>query len=79
MKNCNTILTEKQQKYDCYHLEKVDKYEYFTSAVTLPFKQIEMLGQAKFAYFPLGKDFEKQTEEELDAVKSLDFSNKKMN
>ena len=27
MKNCNTILTEKQQKYWRYFLEKNDKYE----------------------------------------------------
>ena len=26
MKNCNMILTETQQKYQHYHLEKTDKY-----------------------------------------------------
>ena len=33
--------------------------------------------QAKFAYFPLGKDFQKQTEKQVGALKSLKFSNKK--
>ena len=30
IKNCNVILTEKQQKYQHYHLEKIDGYEYLT-------------------------------------------------
>ena len=32
--------------------------------------------QAKFAYSPLGKAFEKQRQKEVDTIKSLDLSNK---
>ena len=32
--------------------------------------------QAKFAYSPLGEAFEKQTENQVGAIKSLDSSNK---
>ena len=53
--NCNTILTEKQQKY---HL---DKYEYLTGKEIIPPDQRRVIEQAKFAYSSLGKAFEKQT------------------
>ena len=33
--------------------------------------------QVKFAYSTLGKDFEKQTEKQFVAIKTLDLSNKK--
>ena len=33
--------------------------------------------EAKFAISPLGKAFEKQTEKQVGALKSLDLSNKK--
>ena len=36
-----------------------------------------MIEQVKFVYSTLGKAFEKQTEKQVGAVKSLDFSNKK--
>ena len=42
--------------------EKIDKYKYLTVEKILPFKQRQILEQAKFAYFPLGKDFLRQTE-----------------
>ena len=40
---------------------KIDKYEYLTGEEVLPSNQRQILEQAKFAYSPLGKDFEKQT------------------
>ena len=52
MKNYNMILTEKQQKYLYYHLEKIDKYEYLAGKEILP--------SDKKAYSPLGKALEKQ-------------------
>ena len=63
MKNCNMILTEEQQKYQHYHLEKlanmnilqVKKYYHYEQIVET--KNVE----ANFAYSPLGKAFEKQT------------------
>ena len=55
MKNCNMILTEKQQKYQHYHLEKIDIYEYLTGEEIPPPDQRRVIEQAKFAYSPLGK------------------------
>ena len=55
---------------------KIDKYEYLTVEEILPSNQRQIIEQAKFAYFPLGKAFEKQTEKQVDAIKSLDLSNK---
>ena len=36
MKNYNMTLTEKQQKYQHHHVEKVDKNEYLTGEEILP-------------------------------------------
>ena len=64
-KNCNMILTEKQQKYQHYHREKYEyeylDYEYLTSEKILPSYQRQIIEQAKFKYSPLRKAFEKQT------------------
>ena len=61
MKNYNTILTEKEQKYQHY------EYEYLTGEQILPSDQSRIIEQAKFTYSPLSKVFEKQikTIEEL--------------
>ena len=40
---------------------KNDKYEYLTVEEILPPDQKRVIEQAKFAYSPLGKAFEKQT------------------
>ena len=40
---------------------KIDKYEYLTSEEILPSNQRQIIEQAKFTYFRLGKAFEKQT------------------
>ena len=52
MKNYNTILTEKQQKYQYY--------EFLTGEEILPFDESRIIEQAKFTYSSLGKAFEKQ-------------------
>ena len=39
---------------------KTDKYEYLTGEEILPSNQQQIIQQTKFAYFPLGKAFEKQ-------------------
>ena len=66
------ILTEKQQKSG-----KIDKYEYLTGEEILPSNQRQIIEQAKFAYSPLGKAFEKQTEKQVGALKFLEPFNKK--
>ena len=40
---------------------KIDKYEYLTGEETLPFNQIQIIDQPKFAYSPIEKAFKKQT------------------
>ena len=40
---------------------KIDKYEYLTGEEILPSNQRQIIEQAKFTDFPLGKAFEKQT------------------
>ena len=64
---------------------KIDKYEYLTVAEILPSNQQQILGQAKFTYSALGKAFEKQTksvedqgEKQVNALKSLEFSDKQL-
>ena len=42
----------------------------------MPSNQRQIIEQAQFAKSPLGKAFEKQTEKQVDAIKSLDTSNK---
>ena len=39
---------------------KIHKYEYLTGEDILPSNQQQIIEQAKFTYFPLGKAFEKQ-------------------
>ena len=56
---------------------KIDKYEYFTGEKILPSSQRQIIDQAKFVYSPFGKVFEKQTEKQVGALKSLNPSNKK--
>ena len=76
MKSCKTILAEKQQKYQHFHLGKsinmnmleVTKYYLLTKNLIL---------QVKFAYSPLETVLEKQTEKQFDVIKSLENSNKK--
>ena len=40
---------------------RIDKYEYVTGEEILPSNQKQIIEQAKFTHFPLGKAFEKQT------------------
>ena len=56
---------------------KIDKYEYLTGEEILPSNKRQIIEQDKFAYSPLGKAFDKQTEKQVGALKSLDLSNKK--
>ena len=39
---------------------KIDKYEYLTGEEILPSNQQQIIEQAKYTYFPLGKAFERQ-------------------
>ena len=57
MKNYNMILTT---KISALSSEKNDKCEYLTGEEILPPDQKTAIEQARFAYSPLGKAFEKQ-------------------
>ena len=52
--------------------EKIDKYEYLTGGETFPFNHRRIIEQSKFANSTLRNAFEKQTEKQADAIKSLD-------
>ena len=54
---------------------KIDKYEYLTGEEVLPSNQ-QIIEQTKFTYSPLGKAFEKQTKEQVKAIKNLNISDK---
>ena len=56
IKSANKILTEKQQKYQHYHVEKLINMN------ILQAKKYQLLIEAKFTYSPLGKALEKQIE-----------------
>ena len=77
MKNCNILLTEKQEKYQLSALSsgKTDKYEYLTGEQILPPDKRRVIEQAKLAYFPLGKAFGKQIktieEEDKNQIKVI--------
>ena len=66
MKNYNMILREKL----AFSSSKINKYEYLTSEKVFPSNQKQIIEQAKFTYFPLGKAFEKQT-------KAIEYQGKK--
>ena len=53
------ILTDKQQKYQLYHLAKIPEYEYLTGQEIPPSSQRQIIEQTKFTCYPLGKAFEK--------------------
>ena len=82
MKNCKTISTKKQQKYQHYHQVKLwyeyeyERYVYLTGKEMLPAGQRGVIEQAKFTYSPLAKALEKQTkaiegqgEKQIKAIK----------
>ena len=61
MKNCNILLIEKEQKYQNYYPEKLINMNILPFKEILPSNQRQIVEQTKFAYSPLGKAFEKQT------------------
>ena len=57
---------------------KIDKYEYLTVEEIFPSNQRQIIEQVKFAYSPLGRAFQKQTEKQFGAVKFVELSDRKM-
>ena len=58
--------------------KKNDKYEYLTGEEILPSNQRQIKEQAKFAYSPLGKAFEKQAEKRVGTMNGLKLLNCKI-
>ena len=74
-KNLKYDINREAAKTSILSSGKIDKYEYVRGEEILPSNQREITEQAKFAYSPLRKVFEKQTEKQIGAINSLDFSN----
>ena len=60
MRNCNTILIEKQQKQQHFHQAKLINMNIFTGEEILPSNQQQEIKLAKSTYSPLKKAFEKE-------------------
>ena len=55
---------------------KIDKYEYLTSEEVPSSGTSQIIQPTMFPYSPLGKAFEKQTEKQVDTLKSLNLPNR---
>ena len=56
----NAILTQRQQKYQLYHLEKLINMNILQVKKILPSGQSRIIEEAKFKFFPISKAFERQ-------------------
>ena len=74
-KNLKYDINREAAKTSILSSGKIDKYEYLRGKEILPSNQREIIERAKFAYSPLRKVFEKQTEKQIGAINSLDVSN----
>ena len=72
----NTIEIKKAKESFALSSGKIDKYKYFTGEKILPSNRRQIIEKVKFTYSPLANVLEKQTEKQVDAIKSLHFSNK---
>ena len=54
-------LNREAAKISALSSDKINKYEYLIGEDISPSNQKQIIEQAKFTYFPLGKAFEKQT------------------
>ena len=85
MKNYNMILIEKLQQYLLYHQAELTCMNILQVKKILPSNQQQIIEQAKFTYSPLGnasekriKTIEDQGEKQVDALKSLESSDKQL-
>ena len=60
IKNLRYDINREAAKISALSSGKIYKYEYLTGEDILPSNQQQIIEQAKFTYFPLGKAFEKQ-------------------
>ena len=69
-------INRKTAKIAALSSAKINKYEYFTGKEMLLSNRRQIIEQARFTNSPLGQALEKKTEKQVDALKSLNFSNK---
>ena len=55
------VINREASKISALSSDKIHKYEYLTGEDIILSNQQQIIEQAKFTYFPLGKPFEKQT------------------
>ena len=58
--NLQYDITREAAKISALSSKEFSKYEYLSSKEILPSNQKQMIEEAKFTYFPIGKAFEKQ-------------------
>ena len=58
--NLQYDINREAAKISALSSKEFSKYEYLTSKEILPSNQKQMIEEAKFTYFPIGKAFEKQ-------------------
>ena len=85
IKNFKRDINREAAKKSVLSSGRIDNYEYLTGGEILPSNQKQIIEQAAFPYSPLEKDFEKQTktievqgEKQVDALKSLESSDKQL-
>ena len=66
-------INRKTAKISALSSSKFDKNEYFTGEEILPPDHMRIIEQAKFAYCPLGKAFEKQKKKKRSRKKKLNL------
>ena len=69
--------TEKQQKYQHHHLEKLVNMNILQVKKYCPLTKDKKIEHAKLAYSPLGKAFEKQTKT-IDSIKATEDLGKQL-
>ena len=78
-KNLKYDINKEAAKTSILSSGKIDKFEYLRGEEILPSNQRQLIEQAKFAYSPLRKLYEKQTEKQIGAKNSWTFLIKKIN
>ena len=67
MENYNTVLTERQQRFQYSDHEKLINMNILLGKI-LPSTHSKIMKQTKFIYSPLGKNLEKQTKKQANAL-----------
>ena len=75
--NVQYNINREPAKIPAWSSGKNDKYEYLTDEEVLPPDRSRVIEQVKFTNSPLGKTLEKQTDKQVEDLKSFKLSNKR--